>query len=156
MSESSAYGVSVSQFMLLNILKVNFRLLLGNSMIITHTLCTNLTLLCHICWLVCSLTVTYDWFPISWMNRDGCHMWGRECTLFKDHMISLPLEVWFFHSFIRYTLHNMLVLWLCLRINGLVWLLSYYFITCSNVCFVGNQMATLYSIHSQPMVLFQI
>ena len=28
------------------------------------TLLANLTLLCHICWRVCSPTVTYDWFPV--------------------------------------------------------------------------------------------
>ena len=44
----------------------NFRLLFGNYMVVIHTLFTNLTPLCHICLMVCSLTVTYDWFPVIW------------------------------------------------------------------------------------------
>ena len=33
-------------------------------MVVIQTLFTNLTLLCHICWTVCSPTVTHDWFPV--------------------------------------------------------------------------------------------
>ena len=33
-------------------------------MVVIQTLFTNLTPLCHICWMICSLTVTYDWFPV--------------------------------------------------------------------------------------------
>ena len=34
-------------------------------MVVIQTLFTNLTNVCHIiCWMVCSLTVTYDWFPV--------------------------------------------------------------------------------------------
>ena len=43
----------------------NFRLLFGNSMVVIQTLFTDLTPLCHICWMVCSLAVTYDWFPVN-------------------------------------------------------------------------------------------
>ena len=48
------------------ILHINFRLLFGNSMVVIQTLFTNCTHLCHICWMVCTLTVTYDWFPVIW------------------------------------------------------------------------------------------
>ena len=33
--------------------------------------------------------------------RDGCHMWGRKCSLFLEHLISLPLGV---HDF-THSLH---------------------------------------------------
>ena len=58
--------------------------------------------LCHICWRVCSPTVTYDWFPVIWVNRDGCYMWGRKCSLFQEHQISLPLGSSWFYPFIVY------------------------------------------------------
>ena len=41
-----------------NIIHINLRLLLGNTMII-KVLCTNLTPLCHICWRVHSSTMKY-------------------------------------------------------------------------------------------------
>ena len=64
----------------------NFRLLFGNSMVVLQTLFTNLTPLCHIhvhvCWMVCSLTVTYDWFPVilckSWQVP---HVWQELLAL---------------------------------------------------------------------------
>ena len=41
---------------------------------------------------LCSSTVTYDWLPVIWgLNRDWYHMWGRKCSLFPEHLISLPL-----------------------------------------------------------------
>ena len=81
-----------------DILHENLRLLFGSSMVI-QTLFTNLTPLCHLCWMVCSLTVTYNWFPV-YVNRDGCHMWGRKCSLFPEHLISLPLGSSWFHPFV--------------------------------------------------------
>ena len=39
-------------------------ILFGNYMVVIQTLFTNLTPLCHICCMICSLTVTYDWFPV--------------------------------------------------------------------------------------------
>ena len=30
-------------------------------------------------------------FQLICVNRDGCHMWGRKCSLFPEHLISLPL-----------------------------------------------------------------
>ena len=36
----------------------------GNSMVAIQTLFTNVTPRCHICLMICSLTVTYDWFPV--------------------------------------------------------------------------------------------
>ena len=40
----------------------------GNSMVVIQTLFTNLTPLCHICLMICSLTVTYYWFPVVLMK----------------------------------------------------------------------------------------
>ena len=34
--------------------------------------------------------VAYDWFPICYVNPDGCHMWDRQCSLFPKYMSSLP------------------------------------------------------------------
>ena len=39
------------------------------------------------------------------VNRDGYHMWGRTCSLFPEHMISLPLGSSWFHPFIVYALY---------------------------------------------------
>ena len=88
--ESPAYGVFVSQFICYarvcskcdflfwfqsywsrDILHGNFSLLLGNSVVVIQTLFTNLTHqiksnLCNICWMVGSVTVTYDWCPFIW------------------------------------------------------------------------------------------
>ena len=85
-----------------DILHGNLRLLFGNSMVVIRALFTNLTSLCPICWKVCSPTVTYDWFPVNLVNRDGCHMWSRKCSLFPEHLISLPLGSSWFHPFINY------------------------------------------------------
>ena len=57
-------------------------------------------ILTPLCWRVCSPTVTYDWFPVIASNRDGCHMWGRKCSLFPEHLILLPLGSSWFHPFI--------------------------------------------------------
>ena len=74
--ESPAYGVFVSQ--LIRYVRVGskyedflFRgsiphgLHFGKSMVAIQTLFTNLTPLCHICLMSCSLTVTFDWFPVA-------------------------------------------------------------------------------------------
>ena len=40
-------------------------------------------------------------YTLYWtLNRDGCHMWGMKCSLFPEHLISLPLRSSWFHSFI--------------------------------------------------------
>ena len=51
------------------------------------------------------------------MNRDGCHMWDSKCSLFLEHLISLPFGSSRFHPFMIYTLQNLSVLGLCLRID---------------------------------------
>ena len=104
-------------------LKLRFRLILGNSMDAIHTLYTNLTLLCHIRWRVCSRTVIHDRFPFK-VNRNGCHMWDRKFSLFPEHFLCGV------HNF-AYSLyvHNLSVLRHILQINysdllsGIVWLL---------------------------------
>ena len=47
----------------------------------------------------------------STLNRDGFRTWGRTCSLFSEHLISLPLGSSRFHSYIIYTctLHNVSV-----------------------------------------------
>ena len=47
----------------------------------------------------------------------GATLWGRKCSLFLEHLISLPFGSSWFHPFIIYTLLNLSVLGLCLRIN---------------------------------------
>ena len=63
---------------------------------------------------LCSLTVTYDW-----VNRDGCHMWGRKCSLFPEHLISLHFGSSWFQPFIIHTctlyITEFVSLGLCLR-----------------------------------------
>ena len=54
-----------------------------------QNLWTNLTFLCHICWKVCSPNVTHVCFPVMLVNRDGCHMWDRNCSRFPEHLLSL-------------------------------------------------------------------
>ena len=44
-------------------------------------------------------------FQLSGVNRDGCHMCGRKCSLFPEHMISLPLGSSCFHPFLIYALY---------------------------------------------------
>ena len=101
--ESPAYGVFISQLIRYarvcskyedfcsdlfwfqsywsrDILHGNFRLLFGNYMVVIQSLFTNLTPLGHICWMVCSLTVTYDWFPVIWRRSWRVHMWDRKCS----------------------------------------------------------------------------
>ena len=78
-------------------------------------------------------------FQLFWVNRDGCHMWGRKCSLFSEYLISLPLGTSWFHPFIIYTLHNLSVAGLCLCINdsGLfAFVLDLFYITqtCHLLC----------------------
>ena len=69
----------------------------GNSMVVMHTSFTNLTPLCHICWRVCSPTVTYDWFPVilcKWwrvphVGQEMLTLSGTsDLTPFREFMIS--------------------------------------------------------------------
>ena len=69
-----------------------------------------------LCWRVCSPNVTYDGCPVIDVNRDGCQMWGRKCSLFPEHLTSLPLgSSWFTHSlymhYIIVILRNMFLDW---------------------------------------------
>ena len=102
-----------------DILHRNFRLLFGNSMVVIQTLFTNSTPLCNICWRVCSLTVTYDWFAVIL----GKIVTGATCGAGNYHPF---LNTWF-HSlwgvhdftqslYIHCILLNLSVLGLCLRI----------------------------------------
>ena len=90
-----------------DIIHGNFGLLVGHYMAVIHSFFTNLTLLCH-------QLLHMTGFQLFGVNRDGCHMWDRKCSLFPDHMISLSSGI------SPNILHNLLVLGLCLRINGSV------------------------------------
>ena len=70
-----------------------FRLHLGTYMVVTHTLLTNLTLICRICWVVLFTNCIkhMNGFHSFQVNCDGCHMWDRKCSLFPEHLISHPL-----------------------------------------------------------------
>ena len=49
-------------------------------------------------------------FQLFLVNRDGCHMWGRKCSLFPEHLISLPLGRFMISpNHYIYTLHNLSV-----------------------------------------------
>ena len=87
----------------------NFRLLFGNSMVVIQTLFTKLTPLCHMCWMVYSLTVTYDWFLVicrkSWrvphvgqemLTLSGTH----DFTPFGEFMISPILYIYIIYYWI--------------------------------------------------------
>ena len=80
-----------------------------NDMVVIQTLLTNVTL----------LYITYaEWFVHQlWhmtgfrllLNCDWYHMWGRKCSLFKEHLISLSVGGSWFHPITIYTLHNLSV-----------------------------------------------
>ena len=109
-----------------DILHGNFRLLFGNSMVVIQTLFTNLTPLCHICWMVCLLTMTYSMtsFQLFGVNRARwivavATRGARNAHSFrKTWFHSLRGVHDFTHSlYIHYVWLNLSVLWLCLRIN---------------------------------------
>ena len=61
-----------------------------NYMIVIQTLFTNLTPPCHMLnglFTNCDIWLVSSYFGV---NRDGCHMWVRKCSLFLEHLISLP------------------------------------------------------------------
>ena len=107
----------------------NFRLLFGNSMVVIQILFINLTPLCHICWKICSLTVTYDWFPVvlskSWrvphVGQEMFTLSGTpDFTLFDfTHSIYIYIVYYWICQFKDYAYWLMILG--CLP--GLVWLL---------------------------------
>ena len=64
-----------------------------NNMIV-HILCC-----CTPCWIsdthhpFCSLADGISQ-PVIFHAGDGCHMWGRKCSLFPEHLISLPFIIY--------------------------------------------------------------
>ena len=110
--------ILVSTLLRREILHENFRLFSENSMVVQN-LFSNLTLLCHICWMVCSPTLTNDWFPVilckAWLVS---HM-GQE-MLFPEHTMSLPLGSSWFHPLSIYTSHILSVYGLCFWINDCI------------------------------------
>ena len=96
-----------------DILHRNFRLLFGNSMVVIQTLFTNLTLLSHIR----SPTVAHDWFAVVLCKSWRVPCVGQEMFTLSGNLISLPLGSSWLHPFIIYTLLDVSVLGLCLRIG---------------------------------------
>ena len=48
-------------------------------------------------------------FKLFCANRDGCHMWGRKCSLFPEHLISAPFGEFMilpFHYNIHYIIYQ--------------------------------------------------
>ena len=61
--------------------------LVGHILEIMHTsLCATSTMMIYLDISVFHLAG----FQLLCVNRDGCHMWGRKCLLFSEHMISFP------------------------------------------------------------------
>ena len=77
---------------------------LENAMVVQN-LFSNLTLLCHICWMVCSPTLTNDWFPVIL-----CKAW-LVSHMAQKHIMSLHCSL--FRSLSIYTSHNLSVYGLC-------------------------------------------
>ena len=80
------------------------------------------------------------WHVTGLPNRDVCHMWCRKlCSLFPEHLISLPL--WSFFFMINYGLMTLVCLPGLVRLLylGLIWLIwcvptvntEYYYYTCT-------------------------
>ena len=59
--------------------------------------------LCSQIWHFC---VTYVEFPVIFSNRDGCHMCGRKCSVFLEHLISLP-----FGEFMISPIHHIYIIY---------------------------------------------
>ena len=68
-------------------------LLLGNYMVVIHILCKKITSPSHKCRRVCSPMTDFQLI----VNRDGCHMWGRKCSLFSGTLDFTPY--WEVHDF---------------------------------------------------------
>ena len=97
-----------------DILHENFKLLFRNYMVVIRTLFTNLTLLCHICWKVCSPTVTRLFSSYLGINRATC--WAGNSHSFQNTWFH---SLWGVHGFTHYVFELMPLV--CL--SGLVWLL---------------------------------
>ena len=41
----------------------------------------------------CDTSVTHMLMSLFRVYREGCRMWGRKCSLFPEHLISLPWGV---------------------------------------------------------------
>ena len=112
--ESPAYGVFVSQLIRYARVCWKYDVLFRGSILVSKLLKQGYsstfrkfycqTDLVHFCVTYVEPFVHQLWhmtgFQLLWVNRDGCHMWGRKCSLFPEHLISLPVGNSWFHSFI--------------------------------------------------------
>ena len=84
----------------------NFRLLLGNSMVVINNLFTYVEQFSH-------QLLHLTGLQLFVVNRDGCHIWGNKCSLYVEHLISLPLvSSWFHPIIIIYIYYIMCQNWL--------------------------------------------
>ena len=75
-------------------------------------------------------------FQLLGVNRDGCHMWDRKCSLFPDHLISLSSRISTIHyNYIVAQQQNWQKSFLFFQ------QIKYNFIKCSNSDFVAHFFA---------------
>ena len=67
-----------------DILQQDWELLLGNSMVVIMILLISMVNLCHT-WQKTSLSCVWNRLA---GGHDGCHMWGRRCSPFPEHLMS--------------------------------------------------------------------
>ena len=124
-------------------------------MVVIQTLFTSLTPLCRICWMVCSLTVTYEWFPVtcgkSWrvphVGQEMLTLSGTpDFTPFGEFMIS-PIHY-------IYILLNLSVLKLYLQINNSGLLAWINLTALSRTYFIVTHCVTM--LNNNPLTYLQI
>ena len=98
----------------------------GSSMVAIQTLFTNLTPLCHICLMICSLTMTYDWFPVVL-----CKSWRVLCSFRNTWFHSL----WGVHDFTHSLYICIVHVWICQFNDYVDWLMT---LVCLSGCFVSD------------------
>ena len=106
---------------------------------------------CVTCWRVYSPTVPYDWFPVIFGNRDGCHMWGRKCSLFQEHTISLPLG----SSMISPIHHTYIHYWICQSTDYVYGLMTPVCLPGLADCFVSDLFYLNCTVSVGELVLLQ-
>ena len=97
----------------------------GNSMVVTQTLFTNLTPLCYICLMICSMTVTYDW---SWLVS-SCFdeiVTGATCGAGIAHSFRNTWfhSLWGVHDFTHSLYIYIVYYWICQFKDYVYWLMT--------------------------------
>ena len=91
----------------------------------------------HLCVTYVEWSVHWLWhmtgFQLFWVNRDGCHMWGRNCSLFPEHLITLPLGSSWLYSFAIHI--HCVCMNLSVSKDYVDWLMT---LVCLSGCFVSD------------------